>query len=227
MKKTALASCRLLLLSVSMFKFSLAKANPVPYPTEPNQELPALKVESPNNGEVFKTNNISVKFSVTIPDSWNHYWMFGFPVIGDYGFDVLLDGHLEYAGYESGSQDVFIRNYSVVLDELARGKHSAKILITARTFYQNPYSPGRYYEYLRNMSVTRNFTVLYSQPSPSSAPTPSPTATPSPVLQQTEPFPTTSVIASIGSVAIVGLSLLIYLKKRQKGSVDKGVKLES
>lgn len=44
---------------------------------------------------------------------------------------------------------------------------------------------------------------------------------------QPEPFPTTSVIASIGSVAVVGLGLLVYLKKRQKGSVDKGVKLES
>jgi hypothetical protein len=46
-------------------------------------------------------------------------------------------------------------------------------------------------------------------------------------VAKSEPFPTTLVIASIGSVAIVGLGLLIYLKKRQKGSVDKGVKLES
>jgi hypothetical protein len=217
MKKTAVASYMLLLLLVSVFQFSsLATANPVPYPEEPNQELPTLKVESPSAGEVFKVGNITVKFSVTIPDSWNYYWMFGFPVIGDYGFDVLLDGHLEYAGYESGSKDIFIRNYSVVLDELARGEHSAKILITARTFYQNPYSPGRYYEYLRNMSVTRNFTVLYSQPSPSSSPTPSPTATPSPLLKQTEPFPTTLVIAPIASVAVIGIGLLFYFKKRKR-----------
>jgi hypothetical protein len=37
-----------------------------------------------------------------------------------------------------------------------------------------------------------------------------------------EPFPTTVVIASIGSVAIVGLGLLVYFKKRQKGPVDNG-----
>jgi hypothetical protein len=37
-----------------------------------------------------------------------------------------------------------------------------------------------------------------------------------------EPFPTTLVIASIGSVAIVGLGLLVYFKKRQKESVDYG-----
>jgi hypothetical protein len=41
-------------------------------------------------------------------------------------------------------------------------------------------------------------------------------------VDASEPFPTTLVIASIGSVAIVGSGLLVYLKKRQKGSVDNG-----
>ena len=123
--------------------------------------------------EAFKVNNITVSFSVTIPDSWNHYWMFGFPIIGYYGFDVLLDGNLKYEGFESGSRDIFAHNHSFVLDRLERGEHSVKILITARTFYQNPNSDGsNYLEHVRNMSVTRNFRVdLYSQPSPSPTPT--------------------------------------------------------
>ena len=72
----------------------------------------------------------------------------------------------------------------------------------------------------------------FPSPSPSLSPTPTPTLAPTPTpspepTPKVEPFPTTLVVASIGSVAIVGLGMLVYLKKRQKGSVDKGVKLES
>jgi hypothetical protein len=41
-------------------------------------------------------------------------------------------------------------------------------------------------------------------------------------VDASEPFPTTLVIASVGSVAIVGLGLLVYFKKRKKESVDNG-----
>jgi hypothetical protein len=44
---------------------------------------------------------------------------------------------------------------------------------------------------------------------------------------QPEPFPTALVVASVVLVAVIGIGLLVYFKKRQKGSVDKGVGLES
>jgi hypothetical protein len=55
--------------------------------------------------------------------------------------------------------------------------------------------------------------------SPTSTPTPAtPIATPTPSEQSnSEPFPTTLVIASILSVTVIGVGLLIYFKKRSKG----------
>jgi hypothetical protein len=77
-------------------------------------------------------------------------------------------------------------------------------------------------------TVTIPTSTSSPNPSPSVSLNPSPSPSPSPEpTPEVEPFPTTLVIASIGSVAIVGLGLLVYLKKRQKGSVDKRIKLES
>jgi hypothetical protein len=37
-----------------------------------------------------------------------------------------------------------------------------------------------------------------------------------------EPFSTTLIVASVVLVAVIGIGLLVYFKKRQKGSVDNG-----
>jgi len=46
-------------------------------------------------------------------------------------------------------------------------------------------------------------------------PTPTPELSPSPEPQDSEPLPTTMVIAPIASVAIVSIGLLVYFKKRK------------
>jgi hypothetical protein len=182
----------LLLLLLVMFQFSgLALANPVPYPTTPNQELPTLTVESPYNEEVFTSDSIRLNFTVVIPDSWNVYWMFGFPVIGDFGVDVYLDGIQKYSEWKTGSPDTLIYNYSIVLDGLTDGKHTAKILITMRTFFQ-PEHANDAREYLRDFYQTRDFTVQL--------------------------FPTIMVATASGvSAALACLGLLVYVKKRNGG----------
>jgi hypothetical protein len=56
-------------------------------------------------------------------------------------------------------------------------------------------------------------------PSPSSSPTlsPSPSPTATPLNTQPEPFPTMLVaIASAALVAIIGIGLLVYFKKRKR-----------
>jgi parallel beta-helix repeat protein len=56
-----------------------------------------------------------------------------------------------------------------------------------------------------------NYVIDYSPPTPEPTRTPSPEQTPEP-----EPFPTTLVIASVVAVvAVVGLGLLVYLKKHK------------
>lgn len=52
-------------------------------------------------------------------------------------------------------------------------------------------------------------------PTPSPSPTPSPELSPSPEPQDSEPFPTTMVIAPIASVAVAGVGLVFYFKKRK------------
>jgi hypothetical protein len=188
MKKTALALFALLLLALLQFS-NFANANPAPYPTTPNQELPTLKVESPNNEEVFKSDSIRLNFTVAIPDSWNVYWMFSIPVIGDFGVDVYLDGIQKYTEWKTGSPNTLIYNYSIVLDELTEGKHTAKILITVRTFFQ-PENANDAREYLRDFYQTRDFTIQL--------------------------FPTTLVATASGiSMVAIGVGLLVYFKKRK------------
>ncbi len=55
-------------------------------------------------------------------------------------------------------------------------------------------------------------------PSPSPPPSQEPTSTPEP---QTESFPTTLIIASAASVAVVGIGLLLYFKKRRAKPGDE------
>ena len=77
------------------------------------------------------------------------------------------------------------------------------------------------------VSVISDFPAPSPSPSPTSIPTspptPQPTATPSPSPSisptpepQPEPFPTAVVAASVASVAIVSVGLLVYFKKRKR-----------
>jgi hypothetical protein len=75
----------LLFSTVALLQFvSLAKANPVPYPSTPNIDLPTLTVQTPqNHSDIYAENSLILNYSITKPDSWNHYQL-GIPVIGNY-----------------------------------------------------------------------------------------------------------------------------------------------
>jgi parallel beta-helix repeat protein len=70
----------------------------------------------------------------------------------------------------------------------------------------------RHYYYIDSSSPTPTPTIT---PTPSSSPTPSPELSPSPEPQDSEPFPTTMVIAPVASVAFVGVGLMVYLKRKR------------
>lgn len=228
MKRTALALAlisALLLVALALNFSGLASANPVPYPSEPNKESPTLKVESPQNGEVYTVDTVELVFAVTKPDSWNFYWLgvtSGLPVIGDYSVWVYLDGTLKETCWDPYLRDVPTTNYSVVLDELMTGGHSLKIDVRARTFYENP-NPGPndldYFTYqLENVSDTIHFTINTNM-SPSPSPSQEPKSTPEPAP---EPFPTTFVAVSAAIVAGSGLSAAYYLRKRKSNKHPDG-----
>ena len=217
MKKTALTSCILLLLSVVMFQFSsLATANPVPYPTEPSQEFPTLKVNSPKNGEVFTATTVEINFTVTKPDSWNFYWLTFMPVIGTYVVHVYLDGNL-HSTYDDPRSTGFPTADYLFLYRLTRGTHSVKIEVEAYSYYDDPSpEPGDRLTYSKNITETIHFTVNADLPTP----TPSPTPSPSPELTpEVGPFPTALVTGVIIAVAIVGIGLFVYFKKSHRDKI--------
>lgn len=177
-------------------------------------------MDSPHNGEVYTGNTVELVFAVTKPDSWNYYWLgvtSVLPVIGDYSVWVYLDGDLKYTFWDPHLRDTPATKHSVVLNGLAEGRHSVKIDVIPRTFYENP-NPGPhdtdYFSYqLGNVSDTLHFTIN-SDPLPSQSPAIELLLTPETAL---EPFPTVVVAAtSVGLAAFVGISLLVYFKKRGK-----------
>ena len=154
----------LLFSTVALLQFvSLAKANPVPYPPEPNTDLPTLTVQTPQNySDIYAENSVILNFSVTKPDSWNHYWMFGFPVIGDYSVWVYLDEKLNSTYWDPRVQDQLTTIYSVVLNDLTSEPHNLRIDVRARTFYENPNKSAKpdYLEHFMNVSQTIHFTII-------------------------------------------------------------------
>ena len=151
----------LLFSTVALLQFvSLAKANPVPYPSTPNTELPTLTVQTPQNySDIYAENSFILNYSVTKPDSWNHYHL-GIPVIGDYQVFVyldnnLLDTFLDYPHYEHVT-----KNYLVVLNGLTNEWHTLKIDVRARTFYKITKVAEDYLEHFMNTSATIHFNII-------------------------------------------------------------------
>jgi len=104
--------------------------------------------------------------------------------------DYVLDGM--GAGYISGNS---------TLTGLSTGKHELTVIVwTVKGVF----------------SETIHFSISQTpEPTPSASPSPTspPSTEPTP---RPEPFPTTLVIGSVVAVAIVGLGLLVYFKKRQR-----------
>lgn len=162
-KKSLVAAFVLALLfsTVASLQFvSLAKANPVPYPSTPNTDLPTLTVQTPqNHSDIYAKNSLILNYSITKPDSWNNYHL-GIPVIGDYQVFVYLDNNLldtfvDYRPYEHVTQ-----NYSLVLNGLTNEWHIIKIDVRARTFYKTTKAAEDPLEHFMNTSATINFNII-------------------------------------------------------------------
>jgi hypothetical protein len=219
LKKVALTLVAALLSTVAGAQVvSLVSANPFlpppSFPSEPNTDPPIIAVQSPHN-ITYHVNYIPLNFTITGPDSWNMVYIHEV----SYQLDGKTNTMWKMMPIRPPPTQPTVQQF-LMLYGLSMGGHTLQINVTACSFYDPVQSADWHLtsEYWTNAIRTISFTV-------DAGPYPSPS--PSPQETEPEPFPTTSVIASIGSVAIVGLGLLVYLKKRQKESVDKGVKLES
>ena len=64
----------LLMLASLVNGTAVVKANPIPWSASPNQEKPALTIQSPTNNSRYPSE-VPLDFNVTAPNSWSaYYW---------------------------------------------------------------------------------------------------------------------------------------------------------
>jgi hypothetical protein len=210
MKRTALAPTimvALLLVAVASLFLRLASANPVPWPSTPNQEKPTLTVETPKNNTAYDASSVYLNFTVTEPDSWNKVHMV-IPYIGQIAsVNVYLDGKsIQFGGYGYGN----FESFSVKLNQSASGVHMLNVTVLSFTYYRGPpynnshivsdiiSSSGPVYEYPIVVSYIVYFTV-FEEPSPSP--------------QETESFPTAYSMGIAGVIVLMLLGSMVYILK--------------
>jgi hypothetical protein len=181
----------------------LAMANPVCI--ESWTASPNISLDSPLNKTY--SENVLLNFTVTASESWLSY-----PVSFDYkqgsglaqellSVDYYVDG--EFCGSIAANSRLSSPfQYSMYLTNLKDGSHSL-MLCTNSTGVERDWISDKVYNVPANSSsVTVHFTLET---------TPSPSVTP---LQ--EPFPITFIATgSVITVAVVGVALLLYFKKRR------------
>lgn len=143
----------LLLTALSGFA-CLVEANfmgtlPTDYPLMPNKEPPLLDIVSPAN-RTYHSANISLNFTVTLPDSWgrqNH--------VKDVNYE--LDGHSVNLGRGTTYDPTLPKThpFSAILEGVTEGQHELKIIVDLIGFTGS--SPPKDYEFVTTKMVL--FTV--------------------------------------------------------------------
>jgi hypothetical protein len=188
----------------------LVVANPIPYPSTPNQDKPVITIENPNNNTAFKDSCVYLNFTVAKPDSWNDPQWF-MPYIGQVAsVKAYLDGHTaNYVQCHSGFN-------SVQLNLSTSGLHVLNVTVLAYTYYRGPAYNGSHilssitstsgpvYQYSMAVSDIVYFTV--EQPEQTANPQ---SSLPNSSYALNQTCYTIIVVAAI----VVFFASLVYLKK--------------
>jgi hypothetical protein len=218
MKRTALALTLVLALLFStvagvMFIY-LATANPAPlfpFPwDEPVTTPPTIVVHSPVQNQTYGSTDVLLNFSIVKPETW-------FPSghLKEHGYNEGVFGNVTSVYYvvDGGErQNITVHdtdtlftanaartlNFSIDL-VLAEGPHNVTVNLDADSYYVLPIA-GQGWSLpsvvVHSESETVNFTV--------------------------QPFPTAFVITASGaSLAVVGIGLLFYFRRRKKTRSDQ------
>jgi len=120
----------------------VVNANPVPWPSTPNQEKPTLTIETPQNYTTYNDSTIYFNFTVTAPSSWNrvqHMFEWIYLVGKIASVNVYLDGKLNNGNLTDYSR-IYISgsNYSVKLNQTSAGQHLLNVTVQSYTYYREP-----------------------------------------------------------------------------------------
>jgi hypothetical protein len=197
----------ILTLAISLQVAGLAKANPVPWLSTPNQDKPTLTVESPQNNTEYDESDVYLNYTITKPDSWNTPFV---PFIGQIvSALVFLDGNVIYGIAMSGS-------YSVKLNQTSPGLHMLNVTVLSYAYYNGPPYNGSHIFYIQSSSspVYKYPTVLSDIVYFTVAEEPSPSTSALPL--ETESFSTAAVAAVPVTAVLVIAGLLVYYKKLKR-----------
>jgi hypothetical protein len=208
----------ILALTVGMQVVELATANPVPWPSTPNQDKPTLTIESPQNNTAINDGSVYLNFTVTKPDSWNDPQWF-MPYIGQIGsVNAYFDGNPIDFGLSNSE------GYSVKLNlnQSASGIHTLNVTVLSHTYYRGPAyngshilhsttsSSGSVYEYPLIVSDIVYFTVEQQTPIQSAIATGSDY-----LLNQTNLI----LIAIVIAIVAVALLSLVHFKRHKSNPI--------
>jgi hypothetical protein len=213
-KTLAKTTIALILTLTVGLQVGLVMANPVPWPSTPNQEKPTITILSPKNNTEYDENYVYLNFAVSTPDSWKIVHMIPISLGRVASVNAYLDGNSINYGYKS-SREYFFR---LDLNQSTIRRHVLNVTVLSFTYYRGPAynnshfisditsSSGPVYEYPLVVSDIVYFTVA-GQPSPSASALP----------QEARTFSTATVAAVSVAVAVVlvaGASLLLYRRHR-------------
>jgi len=203
---------------------NLVKANPVglfPFPSEPVMTPPTIIVHSPVENQACNSVNVLLNFTIIKPETW-----FVFNAAAKLENGQMRPAHdtfgnitsVYYIVDESERQDIPVSDVASLFDApstltlnfstiitLTAGAHTVKVSLEADSFYvvRYDYSPDPFSSVILHAdSETVTFTVAENPSQEQNS--------------ATEAFPTTLVLASTASMAVVGLGLLVYFKKHRE-----------
>jgi hypothetical protein len=214
MRKTALAVAlgTFLITATGIMLFNVATANPTwintDFPSEPDRIPPTIILHSPFQNQTFNSTNIPVNFTVAKPETWfkssnlDGTWVLGNITAVSYKVDGGENHSLPVLDTSTYFTIVTLPrtlNFSLSLT-LPKGAHNITVRVEAESYYVTPgYLAGPPFSTtVHGESELVNFTVVQPEP-------------------ETEPYPIAPVATvSVITVAVVGVGLLVYFKKRAR-----------
>jgi hypothetical protein len=200
-----------LILTVAFSIIDLGKANPetvdgegwmwikegeVPAPE--GVEHPQILVSSPIN-ETYDSNEISLVFNASSPRKYMR---------------VLIDYKPSWQSNYSRINSTIIGYVNITLTNIPEGSNHIEVKAEWQYVYESHLDTTQrwithYTSYTMNCSETVYFNVATHSNSSQQ-----------PTLNSPQPFPTTLIVASVITVPVYGIGLLVYFKKRGKKARD-------
>jgi hypothetical protein len=205
-KKFAVQFLTWMFLVSAVFSFiGLGKANPVGYgegwmwvnegevQAPEGVKPPKILFSSPKNNTVYTTSNISLIFNTTVPE---HY----------------MSPSIDYkASWQQNKTrvDQVLQTYNFSLTDVPEGSHYLEITATWKYVLESYIDTKQPWITRYTMCKVTGSEIVYFTVDTHSNNSQQST------LNNPKPFPTTIVVASMATVVLIGLSVLVYFRRRK------------